>query len=228
MSAFNMVHLKAMLQKNWLQMKADKKKSIMELVFSVIYGVLIGYEVSISFNNESMGGLGYVIFILIAPAAFSQSCIFIITELVRDRETKMKESLRIMGLNKYMYALSYLVQRAIWTTLTCFIIVLMTYLLNSDLISFGQAIQLFFAVWLLAVDNLGLSLFVSNFFKDPKLAGICAPFLLFLPTGVALLCIITPVTTGEPNTWAQYFFWLPTFPFEVVLTAIFQPNANFF
>ena len=168
----------------------------MELVFSVLYGLLIGYEVSISFNDPTIGGLGYVIFILISPAAFSQSCIFIITELVRDRETKMKESLRIMGLNKYMYTLSYLVQRAIWTTLTVLIITLMTYILNSDLISIGQGVQIFFAMWLLAVDSLGMSLVVSNFFTDPKLAAICAPFLLFLPTGIALLCIITPVTTG--------------------------------
>lgn len=57
---------------------------------------------------------------------------FIINEMVRERETKMKESLRIMGLNKYMYALSYLVQRAIWTTITCLIITIMTYVLNSD------------------------------------------------------------------------------------------------
>ena len=83
-------------------------------------------------------------------------------------------------------------------------------------------------MWLLALDNLALSLFVQNFFSDPKLAAVCAPFLLFLPTGVALLGIITPVTTGNPNNWVQYMFFLPTFPFEVVLTTIFQPDAAFF
>jgi len=79
----------------------------------------------------------------------------------------------------------------------------------------------FIALWLLAVNNLGLSLVVQNFFKDAKLAAICAPFLLFLPTGVALLCIITPITSMQPNNWVQYLFWMPTFPFEVVLTQIF-------
>lgn len=57
--------------------------------------------------------------------------------MVRDRETKMKESLRIMGLNKYMYALSFLVQRGIWVTVTCLIISMMTYFLNMDSIGFG-------------------------------------------------------------------------------------------
>ena len=53
----------------------------------------------------------------------------------------------------------------------------------------------------MAVDNLALSIFIQNFFSDPKLAAVCAPFLLFLPTGVAMLGIITPISSGEPNSW---------------------------
>ena len=145
--------------------------------------------------------------------------------MVRDRENKMKESLKIMGLNKYMYALSILLQRSIWVAVTCFIIAIMTYALNPDFITFGTAMKLFVALLFLAINNLGLSLVVQNFFKDSKLAAICAPFLLFLPTGIALLCIITPITSLEPCNWVQYLFWLPTFPFEVVLTQVFQPEA---
>ena len=74
----------------------------------------------------------------------------------------------------------------------------------------------------MALDNLGMSLVIQNFFTDPKLSAICAPFLLFLPTGVALLGIITPLTSGEPNNWIQYLFFCPTFPFEVILTHIFK------
>lgn len=73
----------------------------------------------------------------------------------------------------------------------------------------------------MAVDNLALSIFIQNFFSDPKLAAVCAPFLLFLPTGVAMLGIITPISTGEPNSWVQYLFFMPTFPFEVILTQVF-------
>lgn len=139
MPAFNNVHLKAMLRKNWLQMKAEKKKSITEAVFTLGYGALIGYEVSLSYSNTDILGLGFVIFILIVPAAFQQSCVFIVNEMVRDRESKMKESLRIMGLNKYMYALSYLIQRGIWTLMTSCFIAFMTYFMNSDVLSFGAA-----------------------------------------------------------------------------------------
>ena len=167
-----------------------------------------------------------MIFILVSPVAFQQSCVYIFNEMVRDRETKMAESLKIMGLNKYMYALSFLIQRALWTTVTCLILALMTYYINSDFITVWMAVQLFFAIWFLGVSNLGLSLVVQNLFRDPKLATICAPFLLFLPTGVALLGIITPSTTGVANNWVQYFFWVPTFPFEVILADIFLVDGQ--
>ena len=135
MSAFNFTHLKAMMRKDWLEMKAERKKSIAEVFFTVGYGALIGYEVSVSFDNSGdtdtgIAGLGYIIFILIAPVAFQQSCVYIFNTMVRDRENKMKESLKIMGLNKYMYALSILLQRAIWVTVTCLMIAVMTYVFN--------------------------------------------------------------------------------------------------
>ena len=134
----------------------------------------------------------------------------------------MAESLKIMGLNRYMYALSFLLTRTMWVSLTTLIMSVMVFIINSDFITFGMFIQIFLSLWLLAVSNLGLSLVAQNMFKDVKLASICAPFMLFLPTGVALLCVITPITTGSPNTWVQYLYFLPTFPFEVILADIFQ------
>ena len=69
-SSINFVHLKAMLRKNWLQMKAEKKKSIFEASLNIFYGALIGYEVSLSIAKPDLAGLGFVIFILVSPAAF--------------------------------------------------------------------------------------------------------------------------------------------------------------
>ena len=110
--------------------------------------------------------------------------------MVKERETRMKESLKIMGLNKWMYALSFLVQRGIWVSVTVLILTMMTYFVNTEYINFGQAVKLFIALWLLAIDTLGMSLVVQNFFSNSKLAAMVAPFLLFLPTGIAMLGII--------------------------------------
>ena len=35
-----------------------------------------------------------------------------------------------------------------------------------------------------------------------------------------------PLQSGEPNDWVQYLFWMPTFPFEVVLTYIFDFKSD--
>ena len=78
----------------------------------------------------------------------------------------------------------------------------------------------------MALAHLSLSILVQNFFTDPKIAAMCTPIILFLPTGLALLSIITPVTTMQTNTWVQYIFFLPIFPFIVILTQIFQPDAE--
>ena len=51
MGKCNCVHLRAMINKNMLIMKADKKKTIFEIVFIIFYSYIIGYSVSSSFKN---------------------------------------------------------------------------------------------------------------------------------------------------------------------------------
>ena len=50
--------------------------------------------------------MAFIIIVLVTPFAFLFSCIYIFSEMVQERENRMKESLKIMGLNKYMYPLS--------------------------------------------------------------------------------------------------------------------------
>ena len=105
----NWVQFKAMFRKDWLQMKAEKKKIVTELLFSVGYSVLIGFELSLQFNNPDLAGLGYLILLLLCPIIFQQSATYIGNQMVKDRETKMKETLKIMGLKSWIYALAFLV-----------------------------------------------------------------------------------------------------------------------
>jgi hypothetical protein len=44
----------------------------------------------------------------------------------------MKESLKIMGLNKYMYPLSILMQRGIWILFTTLVLTIMIYVFNTE------------------------------------------------------------------------------------------------
>ena len=43
----NWVQLRAMIRKDWNQMKAEKCKTIGEIIWSIAYGALIGYELDL-------------------------------------------------------------------------------------------------------------------------------------------------------------------------------------
>ena len=75
-------------------------------------------------------GLGYLILILCCPIVFQQAQSYIANQMVKDRETKMAESLKIMGLKPWIYALSFLVQRGIWMTIPTIFVNVFVYLFN--------------------------------------------------------------------------------------------------
>lgn len=223
-SAREWAQFKAMFRKNWLQTTAEKKKNINELIFNAIYGVGIGFALHYSLiPGSEIQELGYLIVILTAPMVFQQSCVFMLTELTKDRANKMRESLRIMGLSDFTYQASFFFMRTVWVSITSFINGIAIYVPNTGIIGFGDALCIVLAEWLLATAMLAISMLISNFFTDFKFAAISGPLILFIPTGVASLGVIQP-----PCTWFAYLFWLPIFPFEVIICNIFQPGVNLF
>merc|ERR1719264_1302923 len=133
---------------------------------------------------------------------FQQSCTYIAGELVRDRETRMKESLKIMGLNTWTYALAMLVQRTIYMIVPTVIVALWILIFLSDVYNFGEI----------------FSMFISNFFSDYKLVGMALPAILYIPTGVSLVAVLGPFLIGEQNTWMKFLYFFPTFPFVRTMT----------
>jgi len=98
-------------------MKADKGKILNETIFMVGYAILIGYMLSLQLENAEQSVLGYLMIILLSPILFQPSTGYIANQMVKDRETKMKETLKIMGCQSWIYAISFLVQRSIWIIL---------------------------------------------------------------------------------------------------------------
>ena len=66
-----MIQLKAMFRKEWFIAMQNKKREIGTMIVTILYGVLLGYECSISLFDDSEVGpaLGYVLIILLAPGA---------------------------------------------------------------------------------------------------------------------------------------------------------------
>jgi len=86
----------------------------MEFLSPLIYGVIIGFIGSVSNLTPSTidiaSILGFWLFILMfTPIMFTQGVIFILNQVVADKESKMRETLKIMGLSKGAYGASYIV-----------------------------------------------------------------------------------------------------------------------
>ena len=162
-----------------------------------------------------------VLSVMLTPFVFLFSSIYIFSEMVTERETRMKESLKIMGLNKWMYPLSFMVQRGLWLAFTCLCFTTMIYIFNTDVFGFGDFLAIYFSTWLLGLGNLSLCMVLQNLFSDAKMASFLAIFIIFGPVSLALIAIVKadPVNC-VPNNWVQYLYFIPNFPFEVVLANI--------
>ena len=68
-----------------------------------------------------IGGV-FAIGIAYASAAYAGTCCFILNEIVADKETRMRETLRIMSLDRWSYALSFFITQGILAVFTSIIL----------------------------------------------------------------------------------------------------------
>lgn len=142
---------------------------------------------------------------------------YISNEMVRDRETKMKETLKIMGLRPWIYALSFMVQQGIFCIFPCLAMTIFIKVFNPELVDGVGLTILFFSTWLFSLSMLSLAMVFSNFFSSSKLVGMVLNVIFFVPTGIAMSLVIPPGSGQGANEWIQYLFWLPTFPWTVIV-----------
>ena len=57
---------------------------------------------------------------------------------------------------------------------------------------------------------------------------MAGPLILFLPTSIASFSLLGPIQSGVQNTWVQYLFMLPSFPYEVIVCGLFEPENTYF
>ena len=67
-------------------------------------------------------GILFIISISVITSAFSSSCSYILNQLVYDKENKMRETLRIMSLNRLAYSMSAYFTQGFFALLTSLII----------------------------------------------------------------------------------------------------------
>lgn len=48
---------------------------------------------------------------------------------------------------------------------------------------------------------LGVAMLMQNFFRNSQLVAMVMPFILFIPTIIAMTIVLGPVISFEPNDW---------------------------
>lgn len=177
-----------------------------------------------------------IVMILLITSVYSFSGRFILSNMVNDKETKMRESLRIMSLSRMSYSLSYFIVQGVLSVIESIIISLFVQL--SKGIIYEDSWQIYLLLILFGLANISFSMALSTFFSDSRLANQLGGLLLILP--VAFFCSLTSGTinydTGrvDPNSvyWVLYFFyWIPVVPTCVILNNLidnpFVSEKNF-
>ena len=115
--------LKALLIKNFLIKRRNLKKTIWEFILPLLCGLLAGaYQVDVTSIDKSVSpvemfgqiSMMYLVSLTLISISFSGACTFLLNQVVIDKETKMKESLKIMSIGRLPYSLSYFISQGVF------------------------------------------------------------------------------------------------------------------
>jgi len=123
----------------------------------------------------------------------------LIKNLVEDKESRMKETLKMMGLLNWVFVTSYGITYFIIFTA---IAILQTILMCASVLSYSSPALVFFFFWLFGLSMMCLGFLISVFFSRSKLAGIVGP--------IACLALVMPryaflTTEDDEQLGAKWF-----------------------
>jgi ABC-type Na+ transport system ATPase subunit NatA len=102
----------------------------------------------------------------------------LVKTIVEEKETRMRETMKIMGLEDWAHQLSWLITAFILFT---WIGISTTYIAKISFLPMSDTSLVFIFFMLFAMSEMALCFLVSVFFKNAKIAAVCAPvILLFL------------------------------------------------
>jgi len=100
----------------------------------------------------------------------------LVKSIVEEKESRMKETLLILGVKKWTHWISWVITAYISFV---FIAIVMTVISSRSLLSHSSPVYVFFYYLFFCSSVIGFSFFLSVFFSKAKLAGIIAPVALF-------------------------------------------------
>lgn len=141
--------------------------------------------------------------------------------MVIDKETKMRETLKIMSMKTAAYGLSYFIIQQIFI-LVIAILLTITFMVLKYITGFNSI--LFLIVMLFqGVSFTFMSMAITTIFSDSKISVQMGSLILMLP----LTLFIGLYNVDVDNPWRLYLgYWLPHFPCTVIVSKLSGVNVN--
>ena len=174
--------LSALISKIVIVKRRLWKQTIWEILVPLFCGILGGYAsynppIDNNFNpvdyfNEI--SMTYLISLSIITLSFAGSCTFILNQIVIDKESKMRESLKIMSASRLSYTLSYFFTQGFFVIFSTMFVTYGFYWSQSN--TYGPSLvgssymMMAKAIFCFGLALISVSMTLSTLFTDSKLA----------------------------------------------------------
>ena len=220
-----MRQIKAMLWKNLIYKRRMKAQIAGEIILPIILVVYLRFVLRNpcvsdpdSCSKEEAEGratassiTNRIVMALVVPSLFSFAQRFILQSIVEDKMNKMRETLQLMSLTRFGYAVSFFIFQGIFAIIGALIFAVGMYNYaavfpndpSKDSFIFGLAVFLF------ALAQIPYCMTLSTFFTDSKLASQIGGILLLIPE----LIFLWLAAQSDNSKYTLYiFFPLPVVP----------------
>ena len=132
---------------------------------------------------------------------------FVLSEPVVDKETKMRETLRIMSMRSSVYGLSYFITQAIFSLFTTLVVTLAFGILRFFTVA--DAVIFFVSLALYGLSMIFKALALSTLFSDSKVASQIGSLILLAP--MSLLMYLSSIVNKTGDVRYMYIGYLMPF-----------------
>jgi hypothetical protein len=123
--------------------------------------------------------------------------------LVADKETKMRESMKIMSLNWFAYSFSYYMTQFLVVCVLALALVLSVWLPIQGKSGFGSVLVFAISTLAFGMSLLSLSMWISTLFSDAKLSATIGQLLVVFPSSIAMAVIAKNIAINFPSIIAK-------------------------
>ena len=100
----------------------------------------------------------------------------LISNIVSEKESKARESMKMMGLTDFSYWLSWWVYYVIIVTIISALVILV---LSFNVFTYSNRGLIFLYIWIFGLSLFGLAVFLSAFFSKARVAAISGTLVYF-------------------------------------------------